>query len=911
MSTITQATNPQAATVASTRAIAIIDAALPDYQSLVAGVTPGTEVIILDPTRDGVTQITTALQSHQNLESIEIFAHGSSGQLLLGNTVLSNDSLTAYAEQLQQWQTALTERGDLLIYGCDVARADTTFIDHLSQLTGADVAASTNFTGAASLGGDWVLEASTGAIEAQTSLRSDVLQTYNGVMNIITVTTTADSGAGSLRAAIAAATAGTTIQFAANLANQTITLTSGQLEITPGKNITIDGSTAAGLSISGNNSSRIFLVRSNQDFPTTITFKNLALVNGFTADRGGAINGEHRANITVEAVRFQNNVANNGGGAIYSAWENQLTVTNSQFDSNRATAGNDERGAGAIAFVSPGNFIVRNSSFTNNQGINGGAINSLNGKLTIENSRFINNSTTAAVYDNGQPNPFLRGYGGAIYTDRASSTSETSGTIRIVNSIFDGNRGRGEGGAAYLYNATQDNVIIQSSSFTNNEVLALPNGGNAGNGGGLVVLSNGNNRGLTISNTTFANNTAANQGGGLWMFDAPATITNSTFSGNRTLGTDFNRVGGGMALYGPATIVNSTFANNRAGWVGGAIAANSDPVSVRNTIFSNNTADNGTNAWGIQQHTSRLLTDQGGNIQWPPKLTNNGNDYNATASITLVDPRLGPLQDNGGGLPTHALLTGSPALNAAVAGAPSTDQRGAARDSLPDIGAFEAGGVVPPNTGIPTIPTDPTNPTNPTNPTDPTNPTNPTDPTNPTGGNQILGTRGRDTLLGDANSNTIVGHGAADILTGGGGADRFTYRGVSQSDTFLNSRFVEIDRITDFRVVEGDRIQLDYDNNLATPNRPTALFNAGRVTGRNLTAAARSAYADKNWRTKGKQALRPNEAVLFKWKRRTYLSVNNRVAGFSNRDLLVDVTGITMPRRDVMAGVLPVTNYFI
>ncbi|MBD2465832.1 DUF4347 domain-containing protein [Oscillatoria sp. FACHB-1407] len=897
MSTITQAASIQDATaVTATRAIAIIDAALPDYQSLVAGVTPGTEVVILDSTQDGVTQITAALQAHQNLDSIQIFAHGSSGQLLLGNTVLNNESLAAYADQLQQWQSALTNQGDLLIYGCDVVREDTTFIDRLSQLTGADVAASTNLTGAASLGGDWVLEASTGAIEAQNSLRSDVLQNYNGVMNVITVTTTADSGAGSLRAAIAAATAGTTIQFAANLANQTITLTSGQLEIAPGKNITIDGSAAAGLRISGNNSSRIFLVRSNQDFPTTVTFRNLSLINGFTTDRGAAIHGEHRANITVDNVGFQNNVANKGGGAIYSAWENQLTVTNSQFDSNRATAGNDERGAGAIAFLSPGNFTVRNSSFTNNQGINGGAINSLNGKLTIENSRFVNNSTTAAFYDTGKANPFLRGYGGAIYTDRASSTSETSGTIRIVNSVFDRNRGRGEGGAAYLYTATQDNVIIQSSSFTNNEILPLPNGGNGGNGGGVVVLSNGNNRGLTISSTTFANNTASGQGGGLWMMDAPATITNSTFSGNRVLGTESSRVGGGMALYGPTTIVNSTIANNHAGWVGGGIAANSDPVSVRNTIFSNNTADNGTNAWGIQQHTSRLLTDQGGNLQWPPKRTNNGNDYNATASVTLIDPRLAPLQDNGGGLLTHALLAGSPALNAAVAGAPSTDQRGAQRDSLPDIGAFEVGGVVPTNPGIPTLPT---------------NPNIPIEPTNPTGGNQILGTRGRDVLLGDGGSNTIIGHGAADVLTGGGGGDRFTFRGVSQSDAFLNSRFRAVDRITDFKVLEGDRLQLDYDNNLSTSNRPRGLFNAGQVTGRNLIAAARSAFADKNWRTRGRQALRPNEAVLFKWNRRTYLSVNDRSRGFSNRDLLIDVTGITMPRRDVMAGVLPVNNYFI
>ncbi|WP_416675126.1 hypothetical protein [Egbenema bharatensis] len=291
--------------------------------------------------------------------------------------------------------------------------------------------------------------------------------------NII-VTTTADSGAGSLRAAIASATAGSTIQFASSLANKTITLTSGQLEIAAGKNITIDGAAAPGLSISGNSKSRIFAVKSNQDFPTTVTFKNLSLINGYTSGTGGAIQGEHKAKITVEKVKFQNNVADQGGGAIYSAWENQLTVNHSQFNGNKATAGNNERGAGAIAFVSPGNFTVRNSSFTNNTGINGGAINSLNGKLTIENSRFINNNTLAARYDTGKGNPTLRGYGGALYTDRASSSNEPSGTIRITNTVFEGNQGKAEGGAAYLYTGPQDSVNLQSTTFKDNTVQALP-----------------------------------------------------------------------------------------------------------------------------------------------------------------------------------------------------------------------------------------------------------------------------------------------------------------------------------------------------------------------------------------------------------------------------------------------------
>lgn len=713
--------------------------------------------------------------------------------------------------------------------------------------------------------------------------------------NIITVTSTADSGAGSLRAAIAAATPGSTIQFASNLAGQTITLTSGQIEISSGKNITIEGGAAPGLKVSGNHASRIFFINSNQDFPTTVSFKNLSLINGRTSEQGGAIRGEHRATISVDNVSFQNNVANQGGGAIYSAWENNLTVTNSQFDRNQATAGNNERGAGAIAFVSPGSFIVRNSSFTNNQGINGGAINSLNGKLTIENSRFVNNSTLAATYASGKQNPSLRGYGGAIYTDRASSTSEASGTIQIVGSVFEGNKGRAEGGAAYLYTGTQDNIILDRSTFKDNEVQPLPQG-NGGNGGGMVVMSNGNNRGLTISNSSFVNNTASSQGGGLWMMGAPSTITNSTFSGNKTTGTDYNRVGGAMTLYSNTDIINTTIANNKAGWVGGGISAPENArVTLKNTILSNNTADNGTNNWGIQQHTSRELIDNGGNLQFPPKRTNNWNDYNATKTVQLVDPKLGLLQDNGGGMLTHALLAGSPAINSGVAaGAPATDGRGFTRsDGQVDIGAFEAGATAPGGgtSGGGSLGSNPSGGGTP-------------------GSNTFTGTSGNDTLVGNASNNVLIGNLGADTITGGAGADRFVCAGASQQAAFSQSRVGSVDRITDFNAIEGDRFQLDYDNNLGTVQLPRAVFNAGRKTGDNLTAAAQSAFRDKNQNVAGNQALQASEAVFFQWGTRTYVAVNNGAAGFSNGDLLVNVTGIRMAGQDATGGRLNIANYF-
>ncbi|NET38027.1 MAG: calcium-binding protein [Cyanothece sp. SIO1E1] len=562
-------------------------------------------------------------------------------------------------------------------------------------------------------------------------------------MSTITVTNTRDHGQGSLRAAITTAKSGDTIRFNKALTNKTITLTSGQITIDPGKKIIIDGANAAGLTLSGNNKSRIFFVNSNQDFPANLILKDLTLTKGFTDERGGAIHVTHKGDLIIKNVDFEQNRADQGGGAIYSAWETNLSVTGSTFERNQATAANDERGAGAIAFTSPGKFIVKDSVFANNKGINGGAINSLQGKLTIANSTFINNDTTAAVYDKGQPRPFLRGYGGAIYTDRASSASDdTAGIIRISNSIFEGNKGRGEGGAAYLYTGAQDKVLLEHSRFSNNQVLALPNRDNGGNGGAVVQLTHGLNRGLAIRNTSFSNNRADGQGGGLWMMGAPTQITNSTFSGNRTLGKSFSSGGGGITLYGPTDIDNTTFANNRAGWVGGAISANTKKykVTVKDSIFYKNTAENGPNDWGIQQHTSSELQDLGGNFQYPPKTTNNFNDYNATAKVkTTINPKLSPLQADG----TH--IVGHPIV-AKVGDQGNTKIRGLLSHKLSQNGN---GGNVPGSKVQPALTDTPIRPDL----------------------LLIKGTAQNDTLPDDNRSQTLRGFSGNDLVKAKGGKD--------------------------------------------------------------------------------------------------------------------------------------------
>ncbi|MEK0184871.1 DUF4347 domain-containing protein [Microcoleus anatoxicus] len=105
----------------SLSAIAFIDSKVKDYQSLIAGVKPGTEVVVLDGNRDAIEQITQILACRTNIDSIHIVSHGAPGSLQLGKTRFSEANLETYSEQLQQWRSAFTDGADILIYGCNVA----------------------------------------------------------------------------------------------------------------------------------------------------------------------------------------------------------------------------------------------------------------------------------------------------------------------------------------------------------------------------------------------------------------------------------------------------------------------------------------------------------------------------------------------------------------------------------------------------------------------------------------------------------------------------------------------------------------------------------------------------------------------------------------------------------------------
>jgi Domain of unknown function (DUF4347)/Bacterial Ig domain len=178
--------------------IVFIDAQVPDLQALVAGVNPGTEVVLVSPNSDGVQQIADFLSSNPdpNLTTIDIVGHGQAGELTLGSTSLTDANLAGDAQALATIGQALAPGGEIAIYGCDVAQGvvGQQFIaDLAADAGGVRVAASTQDIG--TLQGtnatfeNWSLDYSSfGALDTSTPFTAAALAGYQGLLAGTTVT---------------------------------------------------------------------------------------------------------------------------------------------------------------------------------------------------------------------------------------------------------------------------------------------------------------------------------------------------------------------------------------------------------------------------------------------------------------------------------------------------------------------------------------------------------------------------------------------------------------------------------------------------------------------------------------------------------------------------------------------------
>ena len=155
--------------------LVFVDTATPDYETLVEAMRTAAqaeglnvEFVLIDNEKDGIGKITETLAGKKDLDAIHVISHARDGAVQLGSSELDFGTLVKRATQIKSWGNALTTDGDILFYGCDLAASEEgkSLLDALSRLTGADVAASEDKTGAAAKGGDWQLEFRSGAIEA-------------------------------------------------------------------------------------------------------------------------------------------------------------------------------------------------------------------------------------------------------------------------------------------------------------------------------------------------------------------------------------------------------------------------------------------------------------------------------------------------------------------------------------------------------------------------------------------------------------------------------------------------------------------------------------------------------------------------------------------------------------------------
>jgi|GEM_PF-2805912 len=320
-----------------TRELLFIDAGVKDWQQLAANVRAGVDVVVLESNRDGVAQMLEALNGRQGLDAIHIVSHGATGEVTLGSTVLSAGNLYLFSDALDKLGQSLTNSGDLLLYGCDVAYGEVghNFVTSLANITRADIAASIDTTGAVFLSGNWELEQTVGHIESVQVFDKAELDSYRNTLgslsaNSLAVSMTEDQSNGAL---------GMTFSNAGNISFVTMTISKGSGTAGSTLSFTVFGNASVSTTDS-TTTSNVYKITSTSSG------------NGATTDIMNTINSAKyapKANLNgTETIT----VADNTGGSGLS-----LTVTIASV--NDAPSGADK----AISFATNSSYTFSASDF--------------------------------------------------------------------------------------------------------------------------------------------------------------------------------------------------------------------------------------------------------------------------------------------------------------------------------------------------------------------------------------------------------------------------------------------------------------------------------------------------------------------------------------------------------------------
>ncbi|MEJ5988661.1 cadherin-like domain-containing protein [Ramlibacter sp. PS3R-8] len=389
------------------------------------------DIVRIEAGDDGIALISDTLAARSGITAVHILSHGTEGRIQLGGAWLDAAALSARGGEIAGWRAALGLDADLLLYGCEVAGSATgeRLLADLGALTGADVAGSTDVTGAQRSGGDWLLEASTGRIDAVGAISSGAQAEWQGLLATYTVSTTLDVTLvpGTLRWAIQ--------QANSNPGADTIVLPSGNFAVAlPGGDdtgllgdldingdVTIQGNGSGNTIVQGNGLDRVFDVRSGD-----VDFKDLTISGGGSVSKGGGIHVfAAGSTVTLDRVVVEGNRANAGAGIFSSG---TLILRDVHLDANVGTGSNSTGGG----LQNEGTATVLRTTVSGNQAVDGGGIYSKNGPITIENSTISGNTASSAgggLYTKFGGNQIISStiafntapVGGGVYADAAGS----------------------------------------------------------------------------------------------------------------------------------------------------------------------------------------------------------------------------------------------------------------------------------------------------------------------------------------------------------------------------------------------------------------------------------------------------------------------------------------------------------
>jgi len=348
------------------------------------------------------------------------------------------------------------------------------------------------------------------------------------------------------------------------------------------------------------------------------------------------------------------------------------------------TIRNGDPGADGGGIKVLGSLTLINSSVDSNHG---GGISNNGGGLVLSDVRVTNNTGGFGILN--QNLAVLNFNGGFVSGNQGGGISNAASSATLNNlHIADNTSGGGvrNGGSTLTHLTLSNSTVTGNAAASGGGILNAGVGAvfdiyntsiaaNTASGSGGGVFNNGM---MTVSGSTL-NRNQARSGGGIDHFGGHLTLTNDTLSGNAASDN-----GGGLYNRGPAILTNVTLSGNTANGpdTGGNIFNDTAQMALRNTIVANSEAD------GNCFNSDGLLTSSGHNLD-----SGNTCRFGSPGDLTITDPLLGPLHDNGGPTLTHALLPGSPAIDHADhLQCPPVDQRGVSRPqgSGCDIGAYEA-----------------------------------------------------------------------------------------------------------------------------------------------------------------------------------------------------------------------------